>query len=301
MQNMERYFGFRVYINNDLDPEDEKSLRSKALEIVDVDAIDLSQYHVYLHQLIIRSNETHFNISGGLSKRVQKLNIEFHINEKQRRNNDIRFMNYKFKTGTPVEVKPYFQPSWIGYDIPVSYFEKTSWFQNAIIAFVKKDLREHHKKIKVIVTTEPTPEFERALHSHNINDSSTHLDLRFSGSVQLRLPIEHVAIKPSGDSVPMTTYNNFGTVGSFGPNATASDFSQNQQLLVQLEELSRVAKRDGKVSVAADIDSALDAIKEKKNLKALDYLKKLGDWALPKAEKLAMGAAAEAIKVAIGS
>jgi len=72
MQKMSVFYGFHVNINNDLDPEDEKSLKHKASELADLDNIDLHEYNVYLHQLIIKASDTHFRFQGGLSKRVKK-------------------------------------------------------------------------------------------------------------------------------------------------------------------------------------------------------------------------------------
>jgi len=208
-------------------------------------------------------------------------------------------MNHKFETSTPEEVKPYFRPEWIGYRIPVRYFAKQDWFQNAIIAFVRKGVRERHKKIKVIVTTSPTPEFKNVLRSQDFAESSTHLDLRFEGEVQLKLPIptEHAATEGSTN---VTNFINIGNAGAFGPNATAYDFSQNHELITDLRNLSLLAAKEGESAIAADINSAAKAIADKQNVKAIDYLKKIADWALPKAESLAMSTTAQIIKNAIG-
>lgn len=301
MQNMERFFGFKVRINSDLDPEDEAILRARATEIVDVEKIDLSEYYVYLHQLVIKAKEDHFNIAGGLSQRIKKLNIEFHVNEKQRRNNDIRFMNHIIKTGVPEEVRPYFQPDWIGYDIPVGYFAKTSWFQNAIIAFVRKEMRSSHKKIKVIVTTEPTSSFEAILQSKRSVDAATQLDLRFEGSVQLKLPLEGNTSMSDDSKSSSMIFNNYGTVGAFGTNASANDFVQNSAVLNEFGALANHARSVGQLEEAEKIEAAIDAMKQKKTMKAIEYLKKFGGWTLETANKLGMVAASEAIKSAISS
>lgn len=300
-QNMEKYFGFKVHLTEDLRPEDEVILRNKAKQIVDVEGIDLNKHHVYLHQLVIKSNSEHFGVDGGLSKRLQKLNIEFHLNERQRESGDIRFMNHVIQTGIPRDVKPSFSPEWIGYEIPISYFQSTNWFQNAIIAFVNKEMQQKKRKIKVVVTVQPLESYLKVLRGDR-SDVSTNLDLRFSKNIQLSLPFASNDAHPSTEKgVYQVNFNNYGNVGAFGTNPTAYDFINNQQLLVELQKLREVALKEGENQVADIIDKFTECANQKKNLKALDYLKKMGEWSADKAEKLGMVVATEAIKIAMKS
>lgn len=308
MQNMERYFGFKVFVNSELDPADEEILRIKAKEILNIERFSLERYHIYFHQLVIKAKDEHFGFNGGLSKRVNKINIEFHVNQKQRLRKDIEFRNHIIDMGSPKDVKPYFTPDWIGYEVPISYFEGSNWFQNAIVAFVSKVIRKDHKKIKVIVTTTPTSEFLMALRSRSLSDVATQLDLKFERHVQLRLPFDNKRYSSNGGFSEMAgekanthIYINEGTAIAFGENAHAYDFVFGREVISDLRSLLTAAKEESKTSEASELEAAIEAAEEKKKIKVLEHLKNVGAWTIEKAEKLGMAAASEAIKVAINS
>ncbi len=293
---MERYFGFKIILSSELRPEDEQILRNKAKQLVDVEGIDLNKYHVYLHQLVIKANDEHFGVDGGLTKRLSKLNIEFHVNEKQRESGEIRFMNHIIETGVPKDVKPTFMPQWISYEIPIVYFDNNSSFNNAIIVFINKSVHQKKRKIKVVVTVDPLKSFLPILKKDK-SDVTTNLDLRFAREVQLSLPFSDKETSPRGDSiVSRDTYINLGNVGAFGSSAQAHDFTNNLSFIADMKKLKNIAAREEEDEIEQNINSFLDCVSKKSNIKALNHLKKFGNWALDKTEKLGMIASAELIK-----
>ncbi len=302
MQNMERYFGFKVFVSDDLDPEDEKILRTKAKELIDIDGLDLDKYQVYLHQLIIQADAEHFGLRSTLGERVESINLDFYVNEKQRQSGEIRFMNYVVQTRVPEAIKPRFSPGWIGYKIPSEFFSRNDWFQNAIVVFIRKDIRTKHRKIKVVVTATPTKNFTELLRSRRSVDAATHLDLRFRKSIQLRLPFDGApATRPNTTAeqrnAPASLYFiNHGNVGAFGNAPIAYEFTNNQSLLKDLQRLHADAVESEEVGEAEKIEAAILSIKDKKNMKAIEYLKSLGEWSLERIEVQGMTAAIEALK-----
>lgn len=303
MQNMETYFGFKVFISKDLDPADEEILQAQAKRWVDEEKIDLEKYNVYFHQLIISAKEEHFGVGDGLVGRVEGLNIEFHVNLKQRRSQRIQFRNHVIDTSVPHLVKPYFNPDYIGYEIQADYFSDSNWFQNAIIALVDKDLRRDHRKIKVQVTAQPTARFRSVLNDISKADLATHLDLRFEKEVQLRMPFPYDPKKlgePQPKDVKVVNYINNGVANAFGENAQAGDLVIDKNLINQLGQLAAHARQEGNEDVAKEIEAAIDNASEEKNINFVGHLRRVGIWGLKAAEKLGMGAAEEAIKAAIG-
>lgn len=304
MQNMERYFGFKVNINDDLDPTDEALLRAHAKKIVDAEGLDLDRYQVYLHQLILAAKETHFGVSGGVPGRLHRLDIDFNVNLKQRRTKQIQFYNHLIGTTTPKTIKPHFSPDKIGYEIPSDYFSKTSWFQNAIIAFVNRDLRPDLRKIKVQVRATPTNEFKTVLQDMKKAQAETHLDLRFQKDVQLRLPMDDIETmkeeidvtdKKRGDTYIVSG----GTVYGFGKNVSIGDIVTDARAINGFRDLAAAAEAAGEVQDAQSLSKAADAAEKGDASKAIGHLKRVGKWTLDMASKLGQTAAETAIKAAI--
>lgn len=317
MQNMKRYFGFEVHIDNDLTPEGANTLRQVAVRMASDEGVDISEYHIYIHNLYINADEAHWGFTGGLAARIEKIKLEFYVNKKQRENRSIIFKNYRLGREVsddvrhffdqPQGVKPHYSPAWIGYEMKGDYFDQNNWFRNCIIAFVRRDIRKAHKKVKVVITAKPSPEFGKLL-AEKIIDPTTQLDLRFEKELQLRFPFEdsyryreeEMGMHKKGD------INNSGTIGSIIINSGdhnrvitfSDDFNKNfdQDLKILLVE----AQNERRVAEVRSLELALKASKEKSNLTALEYLKGAAGWGLKTAERLGLTAAEAAIKAAIG-
>ena len=84
MQNMKKYFGFEVKVSNFLHPEDFSIIKDRLVSFANSEGLDLDQYRVYLHQLVILANESHFGLGGGLPARVENVLLKFSVNYKQK-------------------------------------------------------------------------------------------------------------------------------------------------------------------------------------------------------------------------
>ncbi|WP_411892544.1 hypothetical protein [Yoonia sp. SDW83-1] len=303
-QNMEKYYGFRVIVKHKLDPVDEVILRAEARKLVDVENIDLDRYQVYLHQLIVKAEETHFGVSGGIPGRLEKLNIEFLVNQKQRQNKSIQFFNHLIDTATPKLVDSYPTPDLIGYNIASSYFRSKSWFQNAIIAFVDRDLRRDRRKIKVHVRATPTANFRAVLRDIGRTSAETHLDLPFRSEVQLRLPLGDAPSfkedKQMSNDNRGDTYNIHGGVNiGIGGNVSINDLVLDARSIDGFKKIAAKASEEGEGNEAELLEEAAKAAESGDAEKAKSLLKQAGKWTLTTANKLGLVAAETAIKAAV--
>ena len=146
MQNMKKYFGFEVKVSNFLHPEDFSIIKDNVISFANSEGLDLDQYRIYLHQLVILANESHFGLGGGLPARVENVLLKFSVNYKQKRDGDIIFKNNLLEEMKGI--KSYTLPHEICYTIPPAYFLDKQQFQNAIVTFVSNSLRREDFKNK---------------------------------------------------------------------------------------------------------------------------------------------------------
>ena len=230
MQNMERFFGFSVKISDFLEPADFRFIRDKIVQAITQQGIDSSKYRIYLHQLVLAASSSRFGIDGGLSNRVSEIFLKFSVNQKQRRTDNIRFMNYMFKPEMHSDIGHYYLPYEIGYTIPATFFcSDRQWFQNLIITFVHVGTRESHKKIKVTVAATPSPQYFETLKDTMNADAITKIDLDYRHSIEfnrqtkmfLYPPEARVTKESSGGNRHVINIENLGALNVDSPNSSA--------------------------------------------------------------------------------
>ncbi len=184
MQNLERYYGFRAEVMTLLEPERVEQIRAHAIPILEYKGYNPSEYHIYCHQLRISENPRHWATAFPLHSRVEMLRLTFRVNPKQRKTGSIMFLNWRF--GVSVEQQMGFFSgdvaidggSWdIHYNIRKQFVEGQTTFKNAIVTFVRRDVRSDRRKIKIELIASPTQEHERRLEREQAY-SETRLDLR---------------------------------------------------------------------------------------------------------------------------
>ncbi len=201
MQNMQRYFGFRVTVSDFLEPQDVRVIQDKITNLAAGGKIDLTKYKIYLHQLSLAADSSHFGVAGGLKGRLSSISLRFSVNQKQRQSGEIQFANHLFDEDIREEVVHRYLQSEIFYKIPVERFERSGVFQNILIALVRVGLREDYRKIKVSVSVVPTNEMVRRLHNPENAAAQTILPLNFEKALafnrQTRLFDQSAASAPS--------------------------------------------------------------------------------------------------------
>lgn len=323
MQNMERYFGFRVRVSDFLEPEDYEVVSEKVSSLLARESDAHTQYRVYMHQLVLEASPSKFGVSGGLGGRVSKIRLRFSINPKQRRTGDIKFMNYRFERELHEEVNHYYLPHLIGYTFSPSYFStECDYFQNTLITLVRIGMREQHKKIKIRVSVEPTPQLAEALERADRADAETNLDIdfrkarEFNRQTRLFMNSESLQSTEIGleekvkDSMSRTIYN-IEKVGTLineakGNVESNTSFTENpallDHLLHELRALSRSIQDDPPKGVPSTELAVIDAAvgDAPKNAKALEALKTTGRWFGSRAEKLGLSLLTEYLKQQAG-
>lgn len=187
MQNMEKYFGFRVDIDDELDPVRIEALHDAAEKVIATYGFNPEEYFVYFHQLSIEPEENHFGINGGLCNRLKRIELGFSVNLKQRRLRRIKLFNFLLDMKSNDQIKRTGGVDEIRYYLPCEYIANNLGFRNEIVTFISKDVRIDHRKIKVSVVAYPTDAYAQQLKT-NPGSRLTKLDYKFQKSITLRKP-----------------------------------------------------------------------------------------------------------------
>ncbi len=189
MTNLERYFGFRIHCDQVLSPFTLKVVASEVKEISCLKGFDLNDFYVYVHNLSITS------IAGvrgrvPLHEKVEALQVEFRVNPKQVRNQQIRFFNNSRElNGDDSGARSYSTERIVHVLYDSAYLSKKETFRTWLITYISKDLiREKFQKVKIIANATPTESFRASYLNLIEGPVSTQMDMHFRKSVQLQLP-----------------------------------------------------------------------------------------------------------------
>ncbi|MCC2607741.1 hypothetical protein [Planctobacterium marinum] len=309
MQNMEKYYGFKVKLTDKLDPVGFELIQSSVGANLASSGIDINDFYAYFHQMIIFPNESHFGFDGGLERRVSKITLEFNVNKRQRENGQIKFFNFVYKPNEEHRVVPYYSTDTVGYIIPADIFSNAHHFQNSLVVFIHKSLRRtEYKKIKASISASPTAEFEPFVVNKANVKSVTELDVKFRKQIQLHLPFDDQYEELKMKDTPTTNIFNIQNAGAVGPNAKAENFTNNSSELVNSELVRELIflLKDAQYDIdfpSSDnnlISNAIEAANSGNEGSLRDNLSKVSRWTLDKAEKIGVAVAAGAIKAYSG-
>lgn len=318
---MQRYFGFNVKVSDFLEPADYRLLRNRVVELLESRNLDLSQYRIYLHQLALYAETSHFGVGGGLMGRVEKIFLHFSINPKQRRSGEIKFINNLFDRELAEDVSHYYFEDEIGYTIPAAFFADRQWFQNILVTVVRTDTRESHRKIKVRVSVKPTPQFLEQLKREIYANSATILDIDFNKVVEFnkqtmlfmydpsatsevsmkdskQSPRTVVNVNAPGNTVITDTQN-----ATFnGPLTVFNNAALLEHLVQQLSTLTAQLKEKPQPDVPRKELAVVEGViaEAPNNPEALSRIKELGKWVYTRAETIGLGLVIELLKGKLG-
>ena len=324
LQNMEKYYGFRVGIDGELDPIRVEALKEVAAKIISAYDFNEEEYFVYFHQLSIEPKEEHFGLDGGLSKRLKRADLSFSVNLKQRRMRRIKLFNFLLDKAPEDPVKWTGGADEVKYFLDGQYLEDNLGFRNELVTFISKKVRSDHRKIKVSLVAYPTDKYIKVL--KNQPDSHlTQLDFKFQKAISLRVP-KNISNKnkdqnpnpkikehESGVTIMGDNYNIYGQAASVGKKSK-SDNTTNQQIVLSKEnsgelknelELLRAAMRESAQSTDDDlavveIGKAIEASSEANNNNVLTHLKSAGKKALDVSEKIGVSLVTALLKQELG-
>lgn len=187
MQNMEKYFGFRVELTDELDPVQIIAIKEMAQKILNSYNFNEEEYYVYFHQLCIFPKDSHFGVSGGIQERLESLRLEFSVNPKQVKNGSIKLINYLLDYQDEEGTWCIPSATELVYSLEGKYVAKRKRFRNEIVTFIKKNVRTDHRKIKLSVNAFPTLAMEEKFNSEQYT-RPTQLDFRFNKPITLKMP-----------------------------------------------------------------------------------------------------------------
>ena len=206
---VENYFGLRLEVTDELDPEHIIQLREDAWRILNLYCFNPDEFFVYCHLLLIYPMKNHFCSNIPIENRINSLKILFHVNQKQRKYGSIKFYNWKFDE-TPVErlmgfsfddnIATIHRTFDLEYNVKSDFISRTNCFKNAMVTFVNKNLRPSFRKIKVEVIPEATDSFKGIIRS-DISNCKTYLDVFYKEHIALLAPPEYTII-PGGNKQP---------------------------------------------------------------------------------------------------
>lgn len=318
MQNMEKYFGFRVIIANSMNPADKELLREAARSYFQDHNLRSEEYKAYVHNLVISSKEKHFGFSG-FENRVDRLFLSFVVNQKQRENGAIRFIHHQIcgDKADEMDYFPEFTPDRLRYTIPSSEFVNKPTFTNSILTLIRSDLRESHRKIKVEVRAEPQQKFKWRIKRVEGITSDTKLDIRYHKSVELPLfnnknQMNDANQKQNLSKPENTNIFNIGQANQVGVNPSISGKTitlgisvDTTKLGIELQQLHDFLaiediRSQENTSMLAALSDAANNAKNGDERGLATSLKKLPRWIVGKAEQLGVHLAAAAIKSQLG-
>jgi V8-like Glu-specific endopeptidase len=186
MQNIEKIFGLRIYLEDKLEPYRLESLKKRVGQLAVRFDLNPEEHYVYFHSLVILPNLEHFSKGTSLHDKVHSVRIDFLINPKQRKSGAIRFFNHLFHGVLESDVDPYATSTMISYTVGASYIEQKGTFKNELITFVSKSLRKDYRKIKISVSMRPTELYKQQL--VHAKSAITRLDLHYERYTPLELP-----------------------------------------------------------------------------------------------------------------
>jgi hypothetical protein len=177
-QNMEKYSGFSIVINEELDAEKLDQLQKIAPQFMRRIGIDPEEYYLYCHQTLIIPISKHWARNIPIHERIESLNIKFSVNQKQlpkagtMSEGRIQFYNWRC-SDTPIEnllgmtldehIQYYPSPYEMTYSLAGDFIETHKIFKNLLLTVIDKNLREAHRKIKLLVSVIPTEEYRKKL------------------------------------------------------------------------------------------------------------------------------------------
>lgn len=308
MTALQKYFGFGVSLTDNLDPLRVEVLADKAAYICNLYEYDPDQFHVYFHLLTIRNlKNSHFGFTG-LESRLKYLSAGFTVNQKQIRNQKIRFFNYLIDNVDNKDIVSFPSPLSLRYQINSDFFNQTNLFRNEIITFISRDLPSKHRKIKVTLIPVPTREFKSALRQEKLFSSK--LDFRFQRAITLSAPrfssgnkisteeknaIEREAIVNKYYTFNAPVHN----VGD-GFNVNISDVNA-MSLIKELEDLIKLGRDTDQLSEseAQIVEGAVVSLRENPN-KLPKALLGIGRKLIDISEKISCNIIAAVIKSELG-
>lgn len=332
MQNLERYFGFRVSINERLDEVSLEAIKDRATKILLARDFNPEEYFLYFHQLSVfrprcsdlasKPKCSHFGMPGGLSARLEKIHLSYAVNQKQRKSGHIKIYNYLLDDHRHDQVRLVSDHFDMQYEIDGQYLADKQGFRSEIVTFVKKTVKQAHRKLKVSVTAFPTAAYSCQHFDERQGSNLTQLDLTFRKHIELcrsnvagnQLALQREGVKTMADG-NQTHIHIEGQIGQLIAQAgtvmnrdvvgVQNSGGEYEKLRDELERILVEMGRDGvdgnhHGDTAASVEHAIEAAKKSDRESLLGHLKKVKDKIYAISEKISIPLVVEFLKRGVG-
>ncbi|MBF0416379.1 MAG: hypothetical protein HQL79_11500 [Magnetococcales bacterium] len=158
MKTTDKYFGFDYSFSDAMMPSDIAKIvgNNKKKYFAFLDEYDSKEYSVYKHTFSIHNIEdSKFGVNG-FSNRVQRISLRFSVNKKQVISKKIIILNDYLLVDGKRNFEDQVSPQAVSYYIPGNYLGQSKFFQCDIFVFIKRGLRENHRKLKASIEVYPT-------------------------------------------------------------------------------------------------------------------------------------------------
>lgn len=264
MTKLERLYGIKVYIDDNLEAFTVDILEERAFILSKLKGFSLNDFNIYYHRITIENQEysKHFSKKFDIKSRIKMLDLIFKVNEKQQKHDTIMFFNFLVKNENNIGRLEYGDRFKLVNRFTGAEIEDNEELKTELITFVRtSDIRRRHKKIKVSIMPEPTIRYLELLRKKDdFNPTDFDIPLTHEIRVQINqcavdsMNLESILSKQehrsfirelqnSGDKQLVIqlgiilnkmekseTYNNTGQyqITSQGSNSINTDITQNQ-------------------------------------------------------------------------
>ena len=186
MQQLERFFGFKVTLGRSITTAAYESHKKAIREALDKAKIDKEDVELYICQVRVDAVEAHFDPSP-LSQKLSTMQIHLGINKKHREEERMYFINNDVKHTLAEVHQPKADKFDLRYLIKGDYFESQNHFHEVVYIVVETSVKPRDRKIKVKFLATPTGPFASKL--RNVRVAKTDMDLELDPRIQLRFDV----------------------------------------------------------------------------------------------------------------
>jgi hypothetical protein len=186
MQQLERYFGFRVTLGKSVTSHDYKSHMKAINTAFAKSGIAPESAELYVCQIRIDAVSSHFDRSPVYEK-LATMEIHLAVNKRDRDEERIYFLNDRVNHTLTDGLQPRASKFDLRYTVRGAFFEKTDHLHEIVYVVVSNSVKPKDRKLRVKFLATPTAEFGRKL--VNVKAASTHLELELDPRIQLRFDI----------------------------------------------------------------------------------------------------------------
>lgn len=186
MQQLERYFGFRVTLGKSIRAGEYKNQIQSINNALKKAGIEQDGLQVYVCEVRIDVVPSHFDPSP-VHLKLGTMEIHLAVNKRNRDEERMYFINDQVDHRLTEGVRAKAEKFDLTFEIGGSYFESKDYFHELVYVVVAGQMKPQDRKLKVKFLARPTSKFGNKL--VNLRSANTKLDLDLDPHIQLRFDL----------------------------------------------------------------------------------------------------------------